>query len=83
MSKKDTDAFLKPCSKATQAPTPRLGSVLHRIGVGLDAGRIKTAGENNTFRRSATAAETKYFKLMSEKRVLNAKKLLLKKKRNA
>jgi hypothetical protein len=55
---------------------PMLGSVLHRIGVGLDVGRIKAAGENNTFRRAATAAETEYFKLISEKRVLSAKKTL-------
>jgi hypothetical protein len=38
---------------------PMLGLVLHRIGVGLDVGRVKTAGENNTFRRSATAGGSK------------------------
>lgn len=52
---------------------PMLGSVLHRIGVGLDVGRIKAAGENSSFRRSATAAETEYANLMAEKSRLKKK----------
>lgn len=53
---------------------PMLGSVLHRIGVGLDAGRLKVDGENKVYRRSATAAESTYNSLMSEKKKLAAKK---------
>jgi hypothetical protein len=53
---------------------PMLGSVLHRIGVGLDVGRLKVGGENKTFRRSATPAESAYNSLMSEKKKLAAKK---------
>ncbi|RYE80660.1 MAG: hypothetical protein EOO80_03265 [Oxalobacteraceae bacterium] len=55
---------------------PMLGSVLHRIGVGLDVGRIKANGENSTFRRSSTAAENDYADLMTQKRALSAKKVL-------
>lgn len=55
---------------------PMLGSVLHRIGVGLDVGRIKANGGNQNFSRSSTAAEKEYAKLMAEKRTLTAKKVL-------
>lgn len=54
---------------------PMLGSVLHRIGVGLDVGRIKVAGSNRVFRRSATTAETEYSDLKKEKKTLLAKKV--------
>lgn len=52
---------------------PMLGSVLHRIGVGLDVGRIKAAGANSSFRRSATSSETEYKRMMIEKRDLSRK----------
>lgn len=53
---------------------PMLGSILHRIGVGLDVGRIKVGGASKEFRRSATPAETSYNQLMAEKAALSKKK---------
>ncbi|HEY0588397.1 MAG TPA: hypothetical protein VGD52_19850 [Pseudoduganella sp.] len=53
---------------------PMLGSVLHRIGVGLDVGRIRVAGSDRQYNRSATAAEHHYSALMSEKATLTKKK---------
>ncbi|WP_028100544.1 hypothetical protein [Pseudoduganella violaceinigra] len=53
---------------------PMLGSVLHRIGVGLDVGRIRVAGSDRQYRRSATTAESHYSALKKEKATLSAKK---------
>jgi len=53
---------------------PMLGSVLHRIGVGLDVGRIRVGGTDRTYRRSATSAENEYSALTKEKKALLAKK---------
>jgi|GEM_PF-581096 len=53
---------------------PMLGSVLHRIGVGLDVGRIRVAGSDRNYNRSATAAENTYSALMKEKAGLLKKK---------
>jgi hypothetical protein len=53
---------------------PMLGSVLHRIGVGLDVGRIRVSGSDRQYRRTATAAENQYSSLKREKAALLAKK---------
>jgi hypothetical protein len=53
---------------------PMLGSVLHRIGVGLDVGSIKFMNEDRALNRSATAAEQEYRSLMVQKKELIEKK---------
>jgi len=55
---------------------PMLGSVLHRVGVGLDVSRIIVDGQNMGFRRERTAADTDYINLMAQKRRLQGKKTL-------
>jgi hypothetical protein len=53
---------------------PMLGSVLHRIGVGLDVKRIKVNGANRSYSRAATAEETALSNLRNEKSDLEKKK---------
>lgn len=53
---------------------PMLGSVLHRIGVGLDVGSIKVGGNVRQYERSATAEETALSALRAEKANLEKKK---------
>jgi hypothetical protein len=53
---------------------PMLGSVLHRIGVGLDVANIQVGGVPHTFSRNATAAEREYKDLMEQKKRLAEKR---------
>jgi hypothetical protein len=53
---------------------PMLGSVLHRIGVGLDVAIIKVDGTAHQFSRNATAAEQEYKNLLAQKKQLAEKK---------
>ena len=53
---------------------PMLGSVLHRIGVGLDVAVIKVNGTSHQFSRNATPAEQEYKNLMAQKKDLAKKK---------
>jgi hypothetical protein len=53
---------------------PMLGSVLHRIGVGLDVAIIKVNGASHGFSRVATGAEQEYKNLMAQKKDLAKKK---------
>jgi hypothetical protein len=55
---------------------PMLGSVLHRVGVGLDVSRIVVEDQNIGFRREPTAADSDYINLMAKKRRLQGKKTL-------
>ncbi|MFK3739098.1 hypothetical protein [Massilia sp. TN1-12] len=55
---------------------PMLGSVLHRVGVGLDVSQIKVKGETRGFRRSMTPAEREYKAMTNEKKGLLKKKNL-------
>ena len=53
---------------------PMLGSVLHRLGIGLDVNRIKVGNEPAVYSRSITGAELEYRQLMEEKKLLTKKK---------
>lgn len=53
---------------------PMLGSVLHRLGIGLDVNRLKIGSQDKAFSRNATGAELEYRQLMSEKATLSKKK---------
>jgi hypothetical protein len=53
---------------------PMLGSVLHRIGVGLDVAIIKVNGTSHQFSRNATPAEQEYKNLIAQKKDLAKKK---------
>jgi hypothetical protein len=53
---------------------PMLGSVLHRIGVGLDVANIKVNGTPHPFTRNATPADQEYKTLMKQKRDLAERK---------
>lgn len=53
---------------------PMLGSVLHRIGVGLDVTSIKVDGIRRQFFRTGSAAEQEYKSLMTQKMQLTGKK---------
>lgn len=53
---------------------PMLGSVLHRIGVGLDVAVIKVKGTSHQISRNATPAEQEYKDLLAQKKDLAKKK---------
>lgn len=53
---------------------PMLGSVLHRIGVGLDVANVKVNGTPHPFSRNATPADQEYKNLMKQKKDLAEKK---------
>lgn len=53
---------------------PMLGSVLHRIGVGLDVGRVKMNGHDQVFFRSASASDIAYSNAIKERSQLEMKK---------
>ena len=50
-----------------------LGSVLHRIGVGLDVGVIKVNGAPRVYRRSASVAERDYKESVKQRKKLDEK----------
>lgn len=53
---------------------PMLGSVLHRIGIGLDVGSIKINGHAKLIKRSSTPAEHTYNAALAETAKLEKKK---------
>lgn len=53
---------------------PMLGSVLHRIGVGLDVGSVKVDGHAKLFKRPSTQAEASYNAALAETHKLEKKK---------
>lgn len=53
---------------------PMLGSVLHRVGVGLDVSRIVVEDREFWLRRNASTADTDYINLMKQKNRLKGKK---------
>ncbi|MCS0630463.1 hypothetical protein NX786_14075 [Telluria mixta] len=53
---------------------PMLGSVLHRVGVGLDVKRIVVDDHDLTLNRSPSGADTDYMNLMTQKKRLQQKK---------
>ncbi|MFS2018414.1 hypothetical protein ACEN88_17790 [Massilia sp. CT11-108] len=55
---------------------PMLGSVLHRVGVGLDVSRILVEGHDLKLSRSRTSADTAYINLLTQKNRLEGKKTL-------
>ena len=55
---------------------PMLGSVLHRVGVGLDVSRILVEGRDLRLNRSQTSSDTAYINLLTQKKRLEGKKTL-------
>lgn len=53
---------------------PMLGSVLHRIGVGLDVGSVTVSGHAKLFKRTSTQAEVSYNEALAETHRLEKKK---------